>query len=339
MTRDVRRNYSDPSEQLAAIAPPLAGWPPVYRAQTVPTIPTDDHLGSSAQLAYPQIRQGSPLMISSCFLADTLPDLQTRSLSASPCTEGFEPRRNCQPKLKRQLTTLPTGRGELARRRERTCVLPPRSGRRPLGRRVSPALVHRPAERTHLLNVTSKRQHGRTEHRPQTPSQGLPLPTRAEASNSATSLGRQPDRKHPSVRPQRGPQAQEKPVCTGQVVFQSKLRHLNWGALQAGDTAFHQQRNALQMESHRKHADDDERQRDPLRSAALRRRNRPLTCDDAVLGDCGRRSGVAGLCESKRAHSEPSCQRAPTVTNDCSQPPWHRTTETARRQVELYYDI
>ena len=70
------------------------------------------------------------------------------------------------------------------------------------------------------------------------------------------------------------------------------------------------------MVRHREDTDDHERKRDPVRSAALRRRNRPLTCGDAVLGDCGRRSGVAGLCESKRAQSEPSCHRAPTVTND-----------------------
>jgi hypothetical protein len=76
----------------------------------------------------------------------------------------------------------------------------------------------------------------------------------------------------------------------------SVLRHLTWGAPRAGDTAFDQQRNALRMESHREGTDDHERKRDPLRSAALRRRNRPLTCGDAVLGDCGRRSGVAGLC-------------------------------------------
>lgn len=73
-----------------------------------------------------------------------------------------------------------------------------------------------------------------------------------------------------------------------------------------------QQRHALRMAGHGEDADDPERERDPLRSAALRRRNSPLTCGDAVLGDCGRRSGVARLCESKRAHSEPSCHRAPT---------------------------
>ena len=97
-----------------------------------------------------------------------------------------------------------------------------------------------------------------------------------------------------------------------------------------------QQRDALDVVRHREDTDGTERERDTVRSAALRRRNWPLTCGDAVLGDRRRRSGVAGRCESKRAHSEPSCQRAPTVTNDCSQPPWHRATETARRQVELY---
>jgi hypothetical protein len=96
--------------------------------------------------------------------------------------------------------------------------------------------------------------------------------------------------------------------------------------------------HALHVVGHREDTDGAERERDPLRAAALRRRNQPLTCDDAAPGDCRRRSGVAGLCESKRAHSEPSCQRAPTVTNDRSPPPWHRTTETDRRQVELYHD-
>ena len=78
----------------------------------------------------------------------------------------------------------------------------------------------------------------------------------------------------------------------------------------------HQQRHALDVVRHREDVHDAERKCDPLRSAALMRRNRPLTCGDAVLGDCGRRSGVAGLCESKRAQSEPSCQRAPTIAND-----------------------
>lgn len=41
---------------------------------------------------------------------------------------------------------------------------------------------------------------------------------------------------------------------------------------------------------YRKDTDDHERKRNPSRSAALRRRNRPLTCGDAVLVDCGRRS-------------------------------------------------
>jgi len=77
-----------------------------------------------------------------------------------------------------------------------------------------------------------------------------------------------------------------------------------------------QQRNAFRVAGHREDVHDAERKCDPLRSAALRRRNRPLTCGDAVLGDSGRRSGVAGLCESKRAHSEPSGQRAPAIAND-----------------------
>jgi hypothetical protein len=92
------------------------------------------------------------------------------------------------------------------------------------------------------------------------------------------------------------------------------------------------------MRSHREDTDGPERERDPLRVAALRRRNQPLTCGACRPRDCRHRSGVARLCESKRAHSEPSCQRAPTVTNDRSPPPWHRTTEIARRQVELYHD-
>jgi hypothetical protein len=79
------------------------------------------------------------------------------------------------------------------------------------------------------------------------------------------------------------------------------------------------------MAGHREGTDGPERERDHLRSVAIRRRNRPLTCGDAAPGDCGRRSGVADPCESKRAHSEPSCQLAPTVTNDCSQPPWPET--------------
>ena len=46
---------------------------------------------------------------------------------------------------------------------------------------------------------------------------------------------------------------------------------------------------------HREDTDDHERNRDPLQSAALRRRNRPLTCGDAILGDCKRRSTESGL--------------------------------------------
>ena len=109
----------------------------------------------------------------------------------------------------------------------------------------------------------------------------------------------------------------------------SELRHPIWGALQAGDPAFHQQRNALHMGSHREDTDGPERERDPLRAAALRRRNQSLTCGDAAPGDCRRRSGVARLCESKRAHSEPSCQRALTITRECSPPPWRHRVRSA----------
>ena len=95
--------------------------------------------------------------------------------------------------------------------------------------------------------------------------------------------------------------------------------------------AFRKMRNELHVVRHREDVHDAERTCDPLRSPALKRPNWPLTCGDAVLGDCGRRNGAAGLCESKRAHSEPSCQRAPTFTNDCSQPPRHRTPQTRPR--------
>ena len=107
---------------------------------------------------------------------------------------------------------------------------------------------------------------------------------------------------------------------------------------QAGFT-FQKERNALQVKSHREGTHGTERVRDPLRSPARRRRNRPLTCGHAVLGSCGRRSGVAGLCESRRAHSEPSCQRAPTVTTTAANRPRTAPRRLARRQVELYCDI
>src|SRR4051812_11268419 len=86
----------------------------------------------------------------------------------------------------------------------------------------------------------------------------------------------------------------------------------SWGS-GAGNKTCH----ALDVVGHREGTDGPERERDLLRSAARRSRNRPLTCGDAVLGDRGRRSGVASLYESKRAQSEPSCQRAPTLANDC----------------------
>jgi hypothetical protein len=88
-----------------------------------------------------------------------------------------------------------------------------------------------------------------------------------------------------------------------------------------------QQRHALHVVGHREDAHGFEPGGDSLRAAAVRRRKKPLTCGDAAPGDCRRRSRVARLCESKRAHSEPSSQRAPTVTNDCSPSPWHRTAE------------
>jgi hypothetical protein len=93
------------------------------------------------------------------------------------------------------------------------------------------------------------------------------------------------------------------------------------------------------MGSHREDADGAECERDPLPPTAVKRRNWPLICGDAVLGHCPRRSGVAGPCESKRAHSEPSCQWAPTVTNDCSRAPWHRAPQRPLgARFELYYD-
>ena len=78
---------------------------------------------------------------------------------------------------------------------------------------------------------------------------------------------------------------------------------------------------------HREDSDGPERERDRLRSAGPRRRNRPLNCGDARPRGMHAPERCCGPCESKRAHSEPSCQRAPTVTNDCIPPPWHRTTE------------
>ena len=60
-----------------------------------------------------------------------------------------------------------------------------------------------------------------------------------------------------------------------------------------------EQSDAFDVMRHREDTDRPERERDPLRAAALRRRTRSLTCGDAALGDCGRRTGVAGLCESK----------------------------------------
>jgi hypothetical protein len=66
---------------------------------------------------------------------------------------------------------------------------------------------------------------------------------------------------------------------------------------------------------HRKGVTATERGCEPLRSPVSTRRNRPLTCGDAAVSTCGRQCGIAGACTSKRAHSEPSCQRAPTDAN------------------------
>lgn len=55
-----------------------------------------------------------------------------------------------------------------------------------------------------------------------------------------------------------------------------------------------------------------ERQRDHLRSDAFVSQKPHLTCNDVVLDPCGRRRGVADLCESKRAQSEPSRRQLPT---------------------------
>ena len=60
--------------------------------------------------------------------------------------------------------------------------------RGPLGERVSPALVYQPAERTHLLHVTSNRQYGRTEQRSP---DDIARPSRAHKSRMIK-LGHQP---------------------------------------------------------------------------------------------------------------------------------------------------
>ena len=69
------------------------------------------------------------------------------------------------------------------------------------------------------------------------------------------------------------------------------------------------------MLGHREAVHDPERKCDPLRSRALMRPNELVTCGNAVWDAHGRRRPGAGDCESKRAQSEPSRRRAPTVAN------------------------
>lgn len=77
-----------------------------------------------------------------------------------------------------------------------------------------------------------------------------------------------------------------------------------------------QQRDAFRVVCHREDVHGRERTCDGSRVTAGGRQKPPLPCDDATSIPCDIRSGLVGLCESKRAHSEPSCQQTPTAAND-----------------------
>jgi hypothetical protein len=85
--------------------------------------------------------------------------------------------------------------------------------------------------------------------------------------------------------------------------------------------AFHKMRNDLHVGSHREDVHDAERRRDPLRSTAPMSPKVPVTCGDAILDARGRRRSGAGLCERKRAQSEPSLRRGA----DCRKRPQQAT--------------
>ena len=99
------------------------------------------------------------------------------------------------------------------------------------------------------------------------------------------------------------------------------------------------QGDALHVVGHREDPDGPERERDLLWSAALSRRDRSLTCGDVVLGDAGAEAVLRAFANRSEPIPSPPVSGLRRSQTTAANRPWHRTTEAARRQVELYDDM